>query len=210
MTVRIVIAEDQQLVRQGLVALLAGDEVEVVGEAEDGTQAVAMVRALQPDVALMDLSMPELDGVAATRQIKKASPRVKVLVLTVANCERRVAEALAAGADGYALKKAGHAELRTAIREVMAGRIYLGPGLSEQTVRDYLSGGEQGAAVTLTSREREVLRLIASGQKNREIAETLGIAIKTVETHRTKIMQKLDLHNSAELATYAMRRGMIE
>jgi DNA-binding NarL/FixJ family response regulator len=157
----------------------------------------------------MDLSMPELDGVEATRRIKQVAPQVRVLVLTVANCERRVAEALAAGADGYALKKLGHAELMAAIHAVCSGKTYLGPGLSEDLVKEYLDGVEL-AGGSLTAREREVLQLIARGLKNREIADDLGIAIKTVETHRTKIMQKLDLHNSAELAAYAIRRGLIE
>lgn len=209
MTVRIVIAEDQELVRQGLVALLAVDDVTIIGEAQDGKAAVAMAQALLPDVVLMDLSMPELDGVEATRRIKRQVPQVKVLVLTIANCEHRVAEALAAGADGYALKKLGHGELMAAITAVCAGKTYLGPGLSEALVKEYLEGGDSSGA-SLTPREREVLRLIAQGEKNREIAAALGIAIKTVETHRTKIMQKLDLHNSAELAAYAIRRGLIE
>ncbi|KIL99871.1 DNA-binding response regulator LuxR family [Paramagnetospirillum magnetotacticum MS-1] len=209
MTVRILIAEDQQLVRQGLVALLAVDDVTIVGEAEDGKVAIEMARTLTPDVVLMDLSMPELDGVEATRRIKQVAPHVRVLVLTVANCERRVAEALTAGADGYALKKLGHGELMAAINAVCAGKTYLGPGLSEDLVKEYLEGSDLGGGA-LTAREREVLQLIARGNKNREIADELGIAIKTVETHRTKIMQKLDLHNSAELAAYAIRRGLIE
>jgi two-component system, NarL family, response regulator NreC len=208
-TIRILIAEDQQLVRQGLVALLRVEDVTIVGEAEDGAVAVDMARSLRPDIVLMDLSMPTLDGVEATRRIKRFSPDVRVLVLTVANCERRVAEALAAGADGYALKKLGHDELMAAITQVRSGRTYLGPGLSEELVREHLDGGESGGAA-LTAREREVLQLIARGLKNREIAELLTIAVKTVETHRTKIMQKLDLHNSAELAAYAIRRGLIE
>jgi DNA-binding NarL/FixJ family response regulator len=207
--IRILIAEDQQLVRQGLAALLKAEDIEIVGEAEDGEAAVDMARSLRPDIVLMDLSMPVLDGVEATRRIKRVAPQIKVLILTVANCERRVAEALAAGADGYALKKLGHDELLAAITAVRSGKHYLGPGLNEEAVREYLDGADT-VAVALTAREREVLRLIAQGLKNREIAETLSIAIKTVETHRTKIMQKLDLHNSAELATYAMRRGLIE
>lgn len=208
MTIRILIAEDQQLVRQGLVALLRSEDVTVVGEAEDGESAIEMARSLRPDIVLMDLSMPLLDGVEATRKLKRLLPDIRVLILTVANCERRVAEALAAGADGYALKKLGHAELMAAIVAVRAGRSYLGPGISEEQVREHLNGGDSSSS--LTAREREVLRLIAQGLKNREIADALKIAIKTVETHRTKIMQKLDLHNSAELATYAIRRGMIE
>ncbi|HSV27939.1 MAG TPA: response regulator transcription factor [Candidatus Omnitrophota bacterium] len=207
--IRILIAEDQQLVRQGLAALLKTGDIEIVGEAEDGEAAIEMTRALKPEIVLMDLSMPTLDGVEATRRIKRASPQVRVLILTVANCERRVAEALAAGADGYALKKLGHDELMAAINAVRSGKTYLGPGLNEEMVREHLDGGDATMAA-LTGREREVLRLIAQGLKNREIAETLSIAIKTVETHRTKIMQKLDLHNSAELATYAIRRGLIE
>ncbi len=208
MTIRILIAEDQQLVRQGLVALLRSEDVTVVGEAEDGESAIEMARSLRPDIVLMDLSMPLLDGVEATRKLKRLLPDIRVLILTVANCERRVAEALAAGADGYALKKLGHEELMAAIVAVRAGRSYLGPGISEEQVREHLNGGDSSSS--LTAREREVLRLIAQGLKNREIADALKIAIKTVETHRTKIMQKLDLHNSAELATYAIRRGMIE
>ncbi len=209
MAIRIVIAEDQQLVRQGLAALLKVEDVEIVGEAEDGVAAVAMATSLRPDIVLMDLSMPVLDGVDATRRIKRVAPGVRVLILTVANCERRVAEALAAGADGYALKRLGHAELMAAITAVRAGRPYLGPGLDAQVVQDHLDGDAAGGTA-LTAREREVLQLIAQGLKNREIAEALTIAIKTVETHRTKIMQKLDLHNSAELAAYAIRRGLID
>jgi two-component system response regulator NreC len=207
-TIRILIAEDQQLVRQGLVALLRSEDVTVVGEAEEGETAVEMARALRPDIVLMDLSMPGLDGVEATRKLKRFLPDSRVLILTVANCERRVAEALEAGANGYALKKLGHEELMAAINAVMAGRSYLGPGISEELVREHRDGVD--ASSSLTAREREVLRLIARGLKNREIAESLKIAIKTVETHRTKIMQKLDLHNSAELATYAIRRGLID
>ena len=209
MSVRILIAEDQRLVRQGLAALLRVEGVEIIGEAEDGNAAVVMASTLRPDIVLMDLSMPELDGVEATRRIKRLAPGVRVLILTVANCERRVAEALAAGADGYALKRLGHDELMAAIASVRSGRNYLGPGLDAALVREYRDFGE-GVAPALTAREREVLRLIAQGLKNREIAEALAIAIKTVETHRTKIMQKLDLHNSAELAAYAIRRGLIE
>jgi len=207
--IRILIAEDQLLVRQGLAALLKAEDVQIIGEAEDGAAAVDMAKSLRPDIVLMDLSMPVLDGVEATRRLKRAVPQIRVLILTVANCERRVAEALAAGADGYALKRLGHEELMAAINSVRMGRQYLGPGLDIELVRDHLDGGDANVPA-LTARELEVLRLIAQGLKNREIADTLSIAIKTVETHRTKIMQKLDLHNSAELATYAIRRGLIE
>lgn len=209
MPIRILIAEDQLLVRQGLAALLKAEDVLIVGEAEDGASAVDMAKSLRPDIVLMDLSMPGVDGVEATRRLKRAMPQIRVLILTIANCERRVAEALAAGADGYALKRLGHEELMAAINSVRMGRQYLGPGLDVELVREHLDGGDVSVPA-LTARELEVLRLIAQGLKNREIADTLSIAIKTVETHRTKIMQKLDLHNSAELATYAIRRGLIE
>jgi DNA-binding NarL/FixJ family response regulator len=209
LSVRILIAEDQQLVRQGLIALLTVEGIEIVGEAEDGAAAVEMALVLKPDIVLMDLSMPGVDGVAATRRLKRLMPSVRVLILTIANCERRVAEALAAGADGYALKKLGRDELMTAIQTVRSGGGYLGPGLNGDLVQEYLDVGD-GTPAALTARESEVLRLIAQGLKNREVADTLSIAIKTVETHRTKIMQKLDLHNSAELTAYALRRGLIE
>ena len=209
MTIRLLIAEDQQLIRQGLTALLSDEDIVITGEASDGNAAVDLCLTLHPDLVLMDLSMPGLDGVEATRRIKRALPQVRVLILSGASFENRVAEAFAAGADGYALKKLGQDELKLAIRSVAAGKRYLSPGIDSELVREYIEA-EATVGVKLTDREREVLQLIAKGFKNREISLTLKIAVKTVETHRTKIMQKLDLHNSAELATYAIRRGMIE
>ena len=209
MTIRLLIAEDQQLIRQGLTALLVDEDIQIAGEASDGAAAVEQCLALRPDLVLMDLSMPGLDGVEATRRIKRALPQVRVLILSGASYENRVAEAYAAGADGYALKKLGQDELKVAIRTVASGKRYLSPGIDSDLVREYIEA-ETTVGVKLTDREREVLQLIAKGFKNREISLTLKIAVKTVETHRTKIMQKLDLHNSAELATYAIRRGMIE
>ena len=209
MTIRLLIAEDQQLIRQGLAALLVDEDIQIAGEASDGAVAVELCLSLHPDLVLMDLSMPGLDGVEATRRIKRALPQVRVLILSGASYENRVAEAYAAGADGYALKKLGQDELKIAIRAVASGKRYLSPGIDSDLVREYIEA-EATVGVKLTDREREVLQLIAKGFKNREISLTLKIAVKTVETHRTKIMQKLDLHNSAELATYAIRRGMIE
>ena len=209
MTIRLLIAEDQQLIRQGLAALLGDEDLVIEGEASDGVVAVEMCMSLRPDLVLMDLAMPGLDGVEATRRIKRAMPHVRVLILSGASFENRVAEAFAAGADGYALKKLGQDELKLAIRAVASGKRYLSPSIDPELVREYIEA-EATIGVKLTDREREVLQLIAKGFKNREISLTLKIAVKTVETHRTKIMQKLDLHNSAELATYAIRRGMIE
>ena len=209
MTIRLLIAEDQQLIRQGLAALLVDEDIVIEGEASDGVDAVEMCLSLRPDLVLMDLAMPGLDGVEATRRIKRTLPHIRVLILSGASFENRVAEAFAAGADGYALKKLGQDELKLAIRAVATGKRYLSPGIDPELVREYIEA-ETTVGVKLTDREREVLQLIAKGFKNREISLTLKIAVKTVETHRTKIMQKLDLHNSAELATYAIRRGMIE
>ena len=209
MTIRLRRAEDQQLIRQGLTALLGDEDLVIEGEASDGVVAVEMCLSLRPDLVLMDLAMPGLDGVEATRRIKRALPQIRVLILSGASFENRVAEAFAAGADGYALKKMGQDELKLAIRAVASGKRYLSPSIDPELVREYIEA-EATIGVKLTDREREVLQLIAKGFKNREISLTLKIAVKTVETHRTKIMQKLDLHNSAELATYAIRRGMIE
>ena len=209
MTIRLLIVEDQQLIRQGLTALLLDQDFVIEGEASNGVIAVDMCLNLRPDVVLMDLSMPGLDGIEATRRIKRALPQVRVLILSAACFENRVAEAFTAGADGYALKKLGQDELKIAIRAVASGKRYLSPGIDPDMVREFIEA-EATIGVKLTNREREVLQLIAKGFKNREISLTLKIAVKTVETHRTKIMQKLDLHNSAELATYAIRRGMIE
>ena len=212
-TLRVVICEDHELVRQGIVLLLASEsDIEVVGEAGDGFDAVALCRRLQPDVVLMDLCMPNMGGLEAIREIRARQPGVRLLVLTVANSEQRVAESLRAGADGYAMKTAGRADLIAAIRAVAAGRRYLGEGISRSRVERLLrDGGEQSTPLELlTPRERQVFRLIAQGLRNREVAEKLFISLKTVETHRANIMQKLDLHSAVELATYAVKEGLLE
>ena len=207
MPLRVLIVEDQQLVRVALAALLEPEGIEIAGEAADGIAGVAAARRTRPDLVLMDLSMPAMDGIEATRRIKRALPGVRVLILSGARSEHRVAEALAAGADGYALKWLDRDQLMAAIEAVGQGQTYIAPGLDGDLVREFqaASGG-----AGLTAREREVLGLIASGQRNQDIADRLSVAVKTVETHRAKIMAKLDLHNSAELATYAIRHGLIE
>lgn len=209
MSVRIIIAEDQVLVRQGLMALLASQDVTILAEAEDGAKAVKLTAELKPDLVLMDLNMPLLNGVEATAQIRKQSPKTKVLILTVAHCERRVAEAMGAGANGFALKRLGQDELMSAIGAVMSGQTYVGPGLDRALVDGYLQENSH-MQPKLTGRERQILSLIAKGLRNREIADQLQIAIKTVETHRTKVMQKLDLHNSAEITSYAHSHGLVD
>ncbi|WP_142849728.1 response regulator transcription factor [Telmatospirillum sp. J64-1] len=209
--VSILLVEDQELIRQGIAALLgAVPGVIVTGQAGDGLQAVRQASKLEPDVVLMDLSMPIMDGVEATGEIKKRRPFIRVLALTVADCEKKVADVLRAGADGYALKQAGRDDLVAAINSVMRGERYLGAGLSRSMVERYLAAPpEANPLALLTPRERQVLKLIAQGHRNRDVAEQLFISIKTVDSHRTNIMQKLDLHNAAELATFAIRAGLV-
>jgi len=211
---RIVIAEDHTILREGLRVLLSSHpDLEVVGEAVDGREAIRRVEEAAPDLILLDLSMPRMDGMDAIREIRKGSPETKILALTVHKAEEYVLSALQAGADGYALKDATHAELVAAIRSVLAGKRYLSPGVSEQVIEGYLAGkmgGEPKSTwASVTPREREVLKLIAEGYKNKEIAEVLCISVKTVEKHRSNIMEKLDLHNVSDLTAYAIERGIV-
>jgi DNA-binding NarL/FixJ family response regulator len=211
---RIVIAEDHTILREGLRVLLSSHpDLEVVGEAVDGREAVRRVEEEAPDLVLLDLSMPRMDGMDAIREIRKGSPETKILALTVHKAEEYVLSALQAGADGYALKDATHAELVTAIRSVLAGKRYLSPGVSEQVIEGYLAGKRGGEPkstwASVTPREREVLKLIAEGYKNKEISEVLCISVKTVEKHRSNIMEKLDLHNASDLTAYAIERGIV-
>nr|WP_265825340.1 response regulator transcription factor [Desulfovibrio mangrovi]UZP65959.1 response regulator transcription factor [Desulfovibrio mangrovi] len=209
----IVIAEDHALLREGLKSLLHSlPNVAVVGEASDGQVAVEMCDRYRPDMVLMDLSMPRLDGLKATKLIKKHHPEVKVLVLTVHGANEYVYSALAAGADGYMLKDASNEEFSLAIHSVLEGKSYLSPGIAGDVVRGYLSGGgAQGNSdwMQLTSREQEIFQLISEGYKNREIAEMLVVSVKTVEKHRSNLMQKLDLHSAAELRALALERGIV-
>jgi DNA-binding NarL/FixJ family response regulator len=211
---RIVIAEDHTILREGLRALLSSHpDLEVVGEAADGREAIRCVDEAAPDLVLLDLSMPRMDGMDAIREISKRSPETKILALTVHKDEEYVLAALQAGADGYALKDATQAELLTAIRSVLAGKRYLSPGVSEKVIEGYLAGKKTRTTKTpwdgVTAREREVLKLIAEGHKNKEIAEILCISVKTVEKHRSNIMEKLDLHNVSDLTAYAIERGIV-
>ena len=210
----IVIAEDHTILRQGLRALLSSDpDFEVVGEAEDGRAAIRSVETLSPDLLLMDLSMPRMTGMEAITEIKKGSPATKIVVLTVHKGEEYVLSALKAGADGYVLKDAGRDELVAAVKNVLAGKRYLSLDISEKVIGGYLEGRRALKTTpwdTLTQREREILKLIAEGYKNKEIAEHLFISLKTVEKHRSNLMRKLDLHNTAALTAFAMEKGIIE
>jgi two-component system, NarL family, response regulator NreC len=210
---RILIAEDHTILRQGLQALLASSqEFEVVGEVEDGREAVRSVERLMPDLVLMDLSMPRMNGTEALGEIKKRYPDVKVLVLTVHKSEEYILATLQAGADGYVLKDVTHMELIIAIKSVLAGKAYLSPEVSEKVIEGYLEGKSphpRSSWDTLTQREREILKMIAEGHKNKEIADHLCISAKTVEKHRANLMQKLNLHSASSLTAYAVEKGLV-
>ena len=212
--VRIVLTDDHTILREGLRALLSADpDFEIIGEASDGREAVRCVEKLGPDLLLMDLSMPRMSGMDAISEIKRRYPETKIIALTVHKTEEYLLSTLQAGVDGYVLKDATHDELVMAIHNVMAGKRYLSPGISEKVIEGYLDGKEDSLAASswqkLSQREREVLKLIAEGYKNKEIAEDLCISLKTVEKHRANLMKKLDLHNAAVLTVYAMEKGLL-
>jgi two-component system response regulator NreC len=211
---RIVIAEDHTILREGLRALLSSDpEFDVVGEAEDGLDAIRCVEDLTPDLVLMDLSLPRMNGMDAITEIKKRCPETKVLALTVHRTEEYILATLRAGADGYILKDATHAELVMGIKSVLKGKPYLSPEVSDKVIEGYLEGRKTLKSDTpwdtLTQREREVLKLIGEGYKNKDIADYLYISVKTVEKHRANLMKKLDLHNTSALTAFAMEKGLV-
>ncbi len=211
---RIVIAEDHTILREGLRALLfSNPDFDIVGEAEDGREAIRCVENLKPHLILMDLSMPRMNGMEAIREIKKRCPETKILALTVHKTEEYILATLEAGADGYVLKDATHAELLMAIKSVLLGKPYLSPGVSEKVIEGYLEGRKtlksHSSWDTLTQREREVLKLIGEGYKNKEIADYLCVSVKTVEKHRANLMKKLDLHNASALTAFAVEKGLI-
>ena len=211
---RVIIVEDHSIFREGLRALLASAlSVEIVGEAEDGVEAVKRVEELTPDLVLMDLSLPRMSGVEAITKIKERSPDIRVLALTVHMDEEYIIAAFEAGADGYVLKDANRTELVTAIETIMAGKPYLSPGISEKVIRGFLKGvkvpNTPSVDETLTQREREVLKLVAEGHSNKKIADLLFISVKTVERHRANLMAKLDLHTPQALTAYALERGLL-
>jgi len=212
--IRILLADDHTILRSGIRSLLEDEPgLSVIGEAEDGRSAVAMACKLKPDVAIMDIAMPLLNGLEATRQIKMQCPSVKVLILSMHDNEEYIRQVLEAGAMGYILKDAAARELISAIQSVYRGEAVLSPAVTRLVIEDYLRwGGTRPLEETdgLSPREREVLQLIAEGYTNKQIAEILSISIKTVQAHRNNLMQKLDLHDRGELIKYAIQKKIIE
>ena len=212
MATRILIADDHKILRQGLITLLQKEpDMEVVAEAEDGRQTVALVRELLPQVVIMDVKMPDLNGIEATRQILSEHPDVKVIALSIYVDSRFVSNMLKAGAHGYLPKNCAFEELVQAIRLVMAHKIYLSPGVADVVVKDYVTRHQepsQSAFSVLTNREREVLQLMAEGKNTHQIAKLLYISVKTVETHRYHVRRKLKIKSLADLTKYAIREGL--
>ncbi len=209
--IRLIIADDHGVVREGLAALLSGEpDIDVVGLAANGEEAVALVRLHRPDIALLDITMPDMNGLEATRHITTYYPDVRVLILTIHEEETFFFEALRSGASGYVLKGAGSDELLTAIRAVYEGGVYLPPMLARSLAQEYIRlHPSPPADDPLTPREREILALIAQGFTNQEIAQKLHLSLNTVKTHRRHIYEKLNLHSRAALIEYALRRGLL-
>jgi two-component system response regulator NreC len=212
--IRVLLADDHRILREGIRALIQDQEdMEVVGEAEDGLETVKKVAKLQPDVVVMDIAMPLLNGLEATRQIRRDFPQVKVLILTMHDNEEYIRQVLAAGALGYVLKDAAARDLLGAIRTVNQGEAVLSPAITRLVIEDYLRWGDirpEDTTDGLTAREREVLQLIAEGYTNKEIAGIMSLSVKTVQSHRTNLMNKLDLHDRGELIKYAIQKKIID
>ena len=212
MSIRILLADDHGIIRQGLHSLLDKQpDMEVIAEAEDGRKALDLVRELVPDIVIMDVTMPNLNGVDATRQIVERFPKIKVIALSIHSNRRFVADMLKAGASGYILKECLFDELVRAIRTVVADSIYLSPRITSIVIDDYVSiipNNEISISSVLTKREREVLQLLAEGKSTKQIALALHVSTKTIEANRRQIMEKLDIHSVAELTKYAVREGL--
>jgi two-component system response regulator NreC len=207
--VRVLVADDHQIVLQGLKTILDREGFEVVGEASDGSQAVALAADLQPDLVVMDISMPVMTGIEAAAQIRRSVPSAKVVLLTVHTENRYILEALRSGIRGYVLKSRAASELVEAVHEILNGRVYLSPGISQTVVEAYLQQNN-GDTETLTRRELQVLQLVAEGKTTKEIAASLAVSAKTADSHRSNIMHKLNLHSVADLVRYAIRRGLVQ
>jgi DNA-binding NarL/FixJ family response regulator len=209
MSIRVLLADDHRIVRQGIRAILEREGFEVVGEGTNGREAVTLAARLNPDVVVLDLMMPLLNGLEAAREILQQRPGTRVVLLTMHTEEHQIVAALRAGIRGYVVKTQAAEDLVYAIREVAGGEIYLSPGVSRVFVEGYLNQVAP-APEPLAPRERQVLQLVAEGKTSKEIASLLDLTVKTAESYRTRIMEKLDIHDTAGLVRYAIRRGMIE
>ncbi|HWY44533.1 MAG TPA: response regulator transcription factor [Candidatus Sulfotelmatobacter sp.] len=209
MRIRIVLADDHVLVRQSLKSLLEREGFQVVAEASDGQQALRDVASLQPDVAIMDISMPTINGLNAAREMSRSSPKTKTILLTQHDESQYIREALEVGVKGYVLKNQVANDLLVAIQQVTRGQVYLSPGVSSAVIEAYQSKSEKSKN-PLTLRERQVLQLIAEGKSTKDVASLLGVSVKTAESHRTRLMQKLDIHETASLVLYAVRHGIVQ
>jgi len=209
MASRVMLVDDHEIVRQGLTALLEREGFAIVGQAANGMQAVQLAKELHPEVVILDFGMPILNGLDAARAIHEALPTTRLVLLTMHTDEQYVLEGLRAGIRGFVLKTQAAADLVRAIRDVQAGTVFLGPGMSKAIVDAYLSGSA-APADHLTPRERQVLQLVAEGRTTKEIARLLGVGVKTAESHRTHLMDKLDIHDTAGLVRYAIRKGFIQ
>lgn len=209
MAIRVVLADDHVLVRQGLRSLLEREKFQVVAEASDGQELIRLTETHQPDIAVIDISMPTLNGIDAARELARTCPKTKVILLTQHQEEQYIHEALRARVKGYVLKSQVASDLMHAMQQVSKGGIYLSPGVSQAVVEAYRTRSESPSD-PLSSRERQVLQLIAEGRSTKDVAALLGISVKTAESHRSRLMQKLDIHETASLVRYAVRQGLIQ
>ena len=212
---RLVLADDHDIVRRGLRALLQNEPgIEIVGEASDGREALNLCQTLQPDLAILDIAMPQLNGIEVAAQAIRHNPQLRVIMLSMHAHESYVIRSLTAGAKGYLLKDATEEDLVPAVRAVSQGRSFFSPAISHILAEDYVrylqQSGQEDSYSLLTDREKEILQLLAEGRSNKEVASLLGIGLSTVETHRANTMQKLALHNTAELVLYAVRKGIVQ
>lgn len=209
MPIRIVLADDHVLVRQGLKSLLEREKFQVVAEASDGQEVIRLAETLHPDIAVIDISMPTLNGIDAARELVRSCPKTKVILLTQHEEGQYIQEALEAGVKGYVLKSQVASDLVHAMQQVSRGGFYLSPGVSRAVVEAFHSKSERPSN-PLSGRERQVLQLIAEGRSTKDVASLLGISVKTAESHRLRLMQKLDIHETASLVRYAVRRGLVQ